>query len=466
MSSTFVILGLGGNLGNVLQTFARAIELLRGEKVLSEIHASELFESEALLLPGSPTTWNVPFLNIAIAGTTTASPRDLLRAIKGIEKELGRKDRERWAPREIDIDILTYGTSRISESDLTIPHMGLIERPFALWPLAALAPDFELTAPDLAAPCQAREAAKRWGLCRAEIPCKTWRAPRLLQTTWRQSADKFGIRIAPGPICGTEVVGILNVTPDSFSDGGQHFSADTAVAQTRRQFQQGATVIDIGAESTRPGAAGISADEEWLRLAPVLEQLRNAFSSESLKPSISIDTRHPQTATRALQSGASWINDVTGFTNPEMVKAVRDSSCEIVVMHSLGIPPSRERTLSTARSAIDQILEWSSERIAALSKQGISPGRIIIDPGLGFGKTAQQSFELLAQAKRIKETGARVLIGHSRKSFLSLFTDKPFADRDPESALLSAFLASQGVEYVRVHDVEKTLLAMNLAQGR
>jgi dihydropteroate synthase len=225
----------------------------------------------------------------------------------------------------------------------------------------------------------------------------------------------------------------------------------------------GATVLDLGAESTRPGAASIPPDLEWARLAPVLGRLASAGSA---RPKLGVDTRHPETARRALDAGADWINDVTGFADGAMREAVRGSRATVVAMHSLGIPPTRAVTLPPDADPVALVRRWAAERIASLESVGIGRERIIVDPGLGFGKTADQSLRLLRRAASLGTLGVGVLVGHSRKSFLSGWfspaepgATEPSA-RDPETAALSGILAAKGVDYVRVHDVAGSARAL------
>lgn len=452
MTSKTIILGLGTNLGNRIGFLLQALnELLRGpQPLLSNVRSSEVFESSALLLPDSPPEWNIPFYNIAVCGDTKCSPEDLLACIKQIERDIGRENRGRWAPREIDIDILVYGKEIISEEYLKIPHVSLLERPFALWPLAALQPNYEFK---VSSSEGAHQLTKRWGYNRTTIPCNTWRAPYKVQNEYRKLVSYLSVPIVHGPLPRTEIVGIINITPDSFSDGGIVLDEDSARKRVRDFYEEGATIIDIGAESTRPGSKAITPEEEWRRLAPVLEAIKSEFSKESFPPLISVDTRHVSVADKALSFGINWLNDVTGFVDPEMIVIAAESEVDIVVMHSLGIPPSREEVLDTRRSVVEQILEWGYKKIEELEKVGIKKERIIIDPGIGFGKRAEQSFEIIVSAERLLELGVRVLIGHSRKSFLSLFTDKVAQDRDGETAVISGFLAKKGMHYLRVHNV-------------
>lgn len=240
-----------------------------------------------------------------------------------------------------------------------------------------------------------------------------------------------------------EIVGILNVTPDSFSDGGAFFSPDAAIHAMAEMAEQGAGVIDIGAESTRPGATPITPEEEWKRLEPVLAALRH-FP----KVKFSIDTRHAETVHHALKAGVHWINDVSGFSDAMMIEAVKDSNCRIVLMHSLSVPANKSVTLPDSVDMAEELYNWAKSKLFQLERSGIAPTRLIFDPGIGFGKTSAQSLAIVRDIAKLKSLGVPVMVGHSRKSFLA-----NFGDRDKATLAVSQQLAAQGVDFLRVHDV-------------
>jgi dihydropteroate synthase len=255
----------------------------------------------------------------------------------------------------------------------------------------------------------------------------------------------------------TKLVGILNVTPDSFSDGGIYLEPVQAAWRIAALRDDGADIIDIGAESTRPGAEPLDTREEWMRLRPALHA-----AVEMHVPVISVDTRHALTVERAITMGAHWINDVGGFTDPDMLKVVKDADCKLVVMHSLGVPASPERTLPEQESAIEAVCAWARQAVERLMGEGIDRARIILDPGIGFGKNMMQSLEIVRRISELKTLGLPVMVGHSRKSFLSLFTDRPAAERDEETLILSEFLAVQRVDYLRVHEMKRHRHMLNI----
>lgn len=423
------VLGLGSNSGDRLHFLRTAILLLRNTVKVSEVSA--LYESEALLPDDAPTSWNQPFLNLALVCETELKPAELLAALKGIEKRLGRTPRGRWAPREIDIDILLIESMVYESESLKIPHPGLYFRPFVLLPLADLVPDWKLPDPEKNAPATSLiEYVQKW---RAELPSH-------IPFNTRRSTE-----------CLAQLVGIVNLTPDSFSDGGAYFSPEKAVHHIVDLIQAGVRVIDLGAESTRPGAESISADTEWKRLQPVLETLKHLRPRLPLPVTLSVDTRNPKVATGALRLGVDWINDVSGFQNPEMIRAVADSNADLVIMHSLTVPASRTHHLPYQNNPVADLLAWARSRIADLESKGIQRDRIIFDPGIGFGKSPEQTWQILREIQKFHSLGVRILVGHSRKSFLNTVTSTQASDRDLETGFLTAQLAGSGVDYLRVH---------------
>ena len=422
--TSMLILGLGSNLGNRLQHLAKAIRALGSgpSPILSDIRVSKLYTSDALLLPGSPADWNIPFYNLAVSANTRLSPRELLSAIKEIEGRIGRKKRERWAPREIDIDILAFDDISLSDSDLTIPHPELLKREFALLPLLDLNPEYKRPA-NIESECKASPAADS-----AQIELKRMLSARSIP----------------------ELMGILNITPDSLSDGGMFCEPHSALRQAELLSQSGASIIDIGAESTRPDAAALSPADEWQRLKPVLDLiLKTGLPSPA---QICVDTRHPENAGKALDLGVSMINDVSGLDSPEMRNLAASSSARFVFMHHLSIPVKRGECLAADCDPVETILHWAKLRKAELNALGICDSRLIFDPGIGFGLSAEQSWKIIERVAEFQSLGLPVLVGHSRKSFLSTLTSAPPNERDQQTLSVSLQLAAGGVDYLRVHN--------------
>lgn len=249
----------------------------------------------------------------------------------------------------------------------------------------------------------------------------------------------------------TQIVGIINVTPDSFSDGGEAFTPAAALDRAQQLINQGAEILDVGAESTRPHAIPLTADEEWKRLEPLWAPLWELCQGSGVL--LSLDTRHANTTANALAIGCDWINDVSGFADKAMIAAMQESNCSLVVMHSLGVPANPEETMENHVDAVTEVNSFFAERIAELREAGIDDERIIIDPGIGFGKTAEQSLALLWNIAEIQALDFPVLVGHSRKSFFKPFTDNWEIERDSLTRLVSHYLRSKKVDYIRVHDV-------------
>lgn len=247
------------------------------------------------------------------------------------------------------------------------------------------------------------------------------------------------------------LMAVVNLTPDSFSGDGR--LADAPLDHVRHQVEAGADVVDLGAESTRPGARPLSADQEWLRLAPVLEGV--VRQSWRARVALSVDTRHAVNASRALDLGVDIINDVGGLSDPAMRRVLAGARADVVAMHSLTVPADPARVLPPDCDVVQCLLDWRDGMRARAADDGIDPARIVWDPGLGFGKTSLQSLDIVLQAQHLVAGGGRWLFGHSRKSFLSLFTDASAADRDDLTLAFSASLAQAGVWCLRVHDVRR-----------
>ena len=244
-------------------------------------------------------------------------------------------------------------------------------------------------------------------------------------------------------------MGVLNVTPDSFSDGGRFVQLDAALLHARQMIDDGADIIDIGGESTRPGATPISPETEMQRVLPVLRALQGA------RVPISVDTSQPALMRAALEEGASIINDVRGFRANQAVEAVRDSDCGLVVMHMQGEPASMQRQ-PVYDDVIAEVSSWLARRCDELALAGIARERMVVDPGFGFGKNHEHNRQLLASIGKLLSVGQPLLVGVSRKSTLGEITGKP-AEQRLSASLAAALIAIEGgARIVRVHDVGAT----------
>jgi dihydropteroate synthase len=252
------------------------------------------------------------------------------------------------------------------------------------------------------------------------------------------------------------VMGILNVTPDSFSDGGHFFSLDHALSHAEQMIADGVDIIDIGGESSRPGAERLSIEEELRRVMPVIYALRDCG-----KP-ISVDTCKPEVMREAIAAGADMINDINGFRAPGALSAVKDGDCALCIMHMLSDPQTMQ--LQPAYDdVVGEIAAFLRERAAAMEEAGIERRRLCIDPGFGFGKTVDHNLALLRRLGEMQRTiGLPLLAGLSRKSMLGAITGKPVERRLAGSIAAAIIAAEQGAAIVRVHDVAETVDALKV----
>ena len=256
------------------------------------------------------------------------------------------------------------------------------------------------------------------------------------------------------------VMGVLNVTPDSFSDGGLWLDASRAVAHGLDMVAEGAGIIDVGGESTRPGASPVSVEEELRRVIPVIE----ALSNEIQEP-ISIDTRKVEVAERAVEAGASIINDTTGeaFDRP-FDRLVLDSGAAIVVMHSRGTPQTM-RDLTDYRDVVADVLEFLRGRAHELESMGVDRESICLDPGVGFAKSSEQNLQLLRRLDDIVGLDHPIAIGTSRKSFIGHLLDLPVDQRTEATAATAAWAVWKGVHLVRAHDVQPVVRTIRMIEA-
>jgi dihydropteroate synthase len=257
------------------------------------------------------------------------------------------------------------------------------------------------------------------------------------------------------------IMGVINVTPDSFSDGGNFISVDTAVEHGLRLAEEGAEILDIGGESTRPGAESVSAEEEMRRVIPVIEGLAGKTAA-----ALSIDTSKASVARAAVAAGAEIINDVTALRgDDEMARVAVESGCAVVLMHMRGTPRTMQQD-PQYDNVVAEVADHLAERIAAARAAGIATDRIAIDPGIGFGKTLEHNLQLIAGLGRFAALGHLVLLGVSRKSFLATAAQCPdVEDRDVPTAVLTAEGYRLGARIFRVHAVRPNVQALRLAEA-
>jgi dihydropteroate synthase len=252
-------------------------------------------------------------------------------------------------------------------------------------------------------------------------------------------------------------MGILNVTPDSFSDGGRYLDPDAAVAHAVRMVEEGADVIDVGGESTRPGSDPVSAREERARVLPVIERLAAARPDVA----ISVDTRKPEVAEAALAAGACIVNDVSAGRAEGMFEVVRAAGAGMVLMHMLGEPKTMQEA-PHYEDVVGEVAAFLRERLEAATAAGIEPEALVVDPGIGFGKTLEHNLLLLRHLEALTELGRPVLVGPSRKRFIGAILGLPEAERDEGTLGAVAWAAAHGASAVRVHDVRSTVRALRV----
>lgn len=385
-SKSEVCLSLGSNLGNRIKNLQQALSCIKSFFLIRKI--SHIIETKALLLPDSAKDWNIPYCNMVVRGETNLSPQELLVQIKKVEENLGRDLKApRWSPRIIDIDIIYYENIYINNELLNIPHKEIKNRDFLQYLLR-------------------------------EIGYKEFYENNY------SALNHFVIT--------PKLVGILNITPDSFSDGGKFFSVKNAELQARKLYKDGATLIDIGAQSTRPGYKEVPPKVEIKRLSETLERCKD------ISESICIDTYSDEVAEYVIKKhNIKWINDQNSSFTSKTIKMFAENDIKLIIMLK------------------GTNISWFKSRINELTNLGIKSENIIVDPGIGFGKSAMQSLNFIKNIRRIKNLGHEIFIGHSRKSFISQLSIAPAPERDIETIAISDFLAKAGVDYLRVHNVEK-----------
>ncbi|GAA0168059.1 hypothetical protein LIER_22865 [Lithospermum erythrorhizon] len=457
-----VVIALGSNVGDRVNNFDEALLLMKQSGIKITKHAC-LYETAPAYVTDQPQ-----FLNSAIRGITTLDPHELLGALKKIEKDLGRTNGIRYGPRPIDLDILFYGKNKIFSDTLTVPHERIWERPFVMAPLVDLLGseiDSDIVASWHSLARNSNSLLKSWQKLGGESIIGREGMKRVMpigKHLWGWSSK-------------TLTMGILNLTPDSFSDGGKYLSVEAAVSQVRGMLTEGADIIDLGAQSTRPMAARLSAQEELDRLIPVLEAVAKLPEVEG--KFLSIDTFYSQVASEAVSRGAHLINDVSGGTlDPNMHSVVATLRVPYAAMHMRGDPATMQNSKNLQYEDVCKEVAYELSLLARDAEaSGIPAWRIILDPGIGFSKTTGQSLDILMGLRTIQSEIARrsfalslqpLLIGCSRKRFLGQVCDRPTAvDRDPATVASTSVGILNGANIVRVHNVKDNVDAVKLCDA-
>ncbi|WJZ80078.1 hypothetical protein VitviT2T_000020 [Vitis vinifera] len=457
-----VVIALGSNVGNRVDNFNEALQLMKKSGMHITRHGC-LYETEPVYVTDQPL-----FLNSAVRGITKLGPHELLRVLKKIEKDMGRTDGIRYGPRPIDLDILFYGKFRVNSEILTIPHERIWERPFVMAPLMDV-----------------------MGSAMESDTVASWHSFSKLSGGLFESWEKLGgesligknglKRVLPtGNVLWdwslkTSMMGILNLTPDSFSDGGKFQSVEAAVSQVRLMILEGADIIDIGAQSTRPMASRLSAQEELDRLIPVLDAVLKMPEVEGKL--LSVDTFHSEVASEAIGKGAHIVNDVSaGQLDPNMLDVVASLKVPYVAMHMRGNPSTMQNSENLQYDNVcEQVASELYLRVRDAELSGIPAWRIIIDPGIGFSKNTEHNLDILMglpnirmelAGKSLALSHAPMLIGPSRKRFLGDICARPAAaERDPATIAAVTAGVLGGANIVRAHNVKDNLDAVKLCDA-
>eukprot|EP00842_Homolaphlyctis_polyrhiza_P000444 jgi/Hompol1/13/HPOL_002426-RA len=432
-----VYLAVGTNLGNRTRNIEFAIEMLVAAGI-SILDTSFLYETSPMYVTDQPM-----FLNACIKVETTLEPIALLDQLKQIESNMGRdlQGGIRNGPRPIDLDILFYNNLEMKTDTLIIPHPRIAEREFVLCPLCDIAAQLEH-------PGKFRTCKQLLALLKhQETSDQIWKVLPIRGRVLRLHERTF-------------IMGILNTTPDSFSDGGKHNTVDLAVQHALEMIEQGADIIDIGGQSTRPNAVEVGAEEEILRVVPVIQAIRKHNSSIFL----SIDTFHSSVAKAALDAGADLINDVSGGNrDPNMYRTMSSTHAPVCLMHMRGNSQTMSSLTDYSGDVIKGIQTALGECVSNALRAGVYRWNILADPGIGFAKTFEQNFEILRRLRDIVSgghvlDGFPLLVGPSKKGFIGL----AIGESDPvkrswgTAGACTAAIAG-GASILRVHDVKEML---------
>ncbi|EME79075.1 uncharacterized protein MYCFIDRAFT_143607 [Pseudocercospora fijiensis CIRAD86] len=440
-------IALGSNVGDRLDAIEQACVALEKDHTIRILETSPLYETKAMYVEDQES-----FLNGVCKIQTDLSPMQLLDHLQAIEHDLGRVKIIDKGPRNIDLDILTYGWDVIRSDRLTVPHPLMHEREFVLRPLSELSP-------------------RKWQTSLQWLhELSPLEPPMYAMTPLSPGSDS----LRPlKPQRRTTVMSILNVTPDSFSDGGDNLSSDMeALRQTvATHIADGATIIDIGGQSSRPNAPDITADEEISRILPAIEAIKSLPEASNI--TISVDTYRASVAEAAIKAGAHIINDISaGTLDSEMLPTIARLRCTYIMMHMRGTPATMqsEENTSYPNGLIRTIASELQSRLQAAQEAGIRRWRIILDPGIGFAKTTEQNAELLGNFSELRNWSGLAtypwVVGSSRKTFIGNLTGVAEAKERVEgtAATVTAAVAG-GAEIVRVHDVKEMGRVVKMADA-
>ncbi|KAJ4989927.1 folic acid synthesis protein [Stagonosporopsis vannaccii] len=433
---------LGSNMEDRVAMIEQACKEMEAGGKIKVLRTSSLWETKAMYVVDQDM-----FVNGACEIETSLSPIELLDELQAVENKMGRVKVIDKGPRNIDLDILLYEDVTMKSERLQLPHALMLEREFVLRPLCELIPEASLPQHDTQPKGALKEHLTRLPTSNELLSPLTPLAPKQPNITSYQSKRK------------TRIMSILNVTPDSFSDGGKNFNNDEATLANTiiSHIAAGATILDIGGQSTRPGAIQVSAKEELDRILPAVSLIKRLPQAKDI--AISIDTYRADVAEQSVKAGAHIINDVSaGLMDNNMLSIMGKLGCTVCLMHMRGTP----ETMSTLTSYPDGVIEGVGhellERVRAAEAAGVRRWRIILDPGIGFAKTQEQNLELLRRLDELIRypglEGFPWLVGTSRKAFIGKITGVQEArERTWGTAAAIAAAVQGGSDIVRVHDV-------------
>ncbi|KAI9795066.1 MAG: trifunctional dihydropteroate synthetase [Peltula sp. TS41687] len=440
----------GSNVGDRVAMIEEGLRALECRNI-KLVRTSSLWETEAMYVVNQGR-----FLNGVCEVETSLGPFDLLDQLKEIESSMGRRKTIEKGPRNIDLDILLYGDEVVNTERLAIPHPLMLEREFVLRPLCELIPHGNLPSDpstNFQGRLRALPAAK--SPMSAITPLSHARSPTFL-LVHKQA---------------TKLMAILNLTPDSFSDGGLHDPQDLErLVTTASKFTEvGASIVDLGGQSTRPNAEDIGETEELNRVIPAIRAVRCASATK--EACISVDTYRARVAEEAIKAGADMINDVSGgVMDPDMIPTVARLGCTICIMHMRGTPGTMAKLNKYPDGLIPTVGKELLSRARAAEEAGIRRWRIILDPGIGFAKHQAQNLEILRRLPELQATkGLETfpwLLGTSRKGFIGLITNtREPRDRTWGTAAAVTAAVAGGADIVRVHDVPEMSQVVKMADA-
>lgn len=463
ITSRICYLALGGNIGDRLRYLSRGVQRLASLEGVKVCRTSSLYTTAPQYVTDQPAFLNA-VAELELSTSRLSDLQGFLTDLKTIEEDLGRKAGGlRNGPRVIDLDILAVGDKSLSiahdKYSLELPHVRMHERDFVLVPMAEICPDWRH--PTIKGNPTVRDMLSALKASAADGDTKVVLPPGASPQSW-----PYQVLPAAGGLHGrkdgflwrrserTLVMGILNATPDSFSDGGDHLDVANAIVAARSMVDAGAHILDVGGESTRPGAAEVPIDVEISRIVPVIRAIR----AEGLDVTISVDTRKAAVARAAVEAGADWINDVSGGEfDKDMLPLAAELTAPIILMHMKGTPETMNSMVGYD-SVVDEVGEYLVSRRSAAEMAGILSWNIILDPGIGFAKNMAYNLQLLRSCGKLVERlqPSPVLFSASRKRFIGTILNEP----DPKrrqfgNAATTAAAIAGGADMVRVHEVKE-----------